>query len=151
MSYLFCNPDRVNSKLDRDYATQAGGHLCKDCGLWNGSVSNSTSEKHDAFALSENNRERCRAQQLKGFVQPRAEFWRYGLAILNFRSALDWGRANRPDLPIRAVSRVKSSRGSGYLFRRLACRYRGDRFELLREHQKGRIQVDEAPGVCAQA
>jgi hypothetical protein len=26
-----------------------------------------------------------------------------------------------------------------------------DRFELLREHQQGRLQVDEAPGVCARA
>jgi hypothetical protein len=26
-----------------------------------------------------------------------------------------------------------------------------NRFELLREHQQGRLQVDEAPGVCARA
>jgi hypothetical protein len=29
----------------------------------------------------------------------------HGPAILKFRSALDWGRANRPDLLVRAVSR----------------------------------------------
>jgi hypothetical protein len=29
----------------------------------------------------------------------------HGPAILKFRSAVDWGRANRPDLPVRAVSR----------------------------------------------
>jgi hypothetical protein len=27
MSYLFCDLDRVNSKLDRDYAAQADDHL----------------------------------------------------------------------------------------------------------------------------
>ena len=32
--------------------------------------------------------------------------------FLNLRSALNWGRANLPDLPVGAVSRVKSSRGS---------------------------------------
>jgi hypothetical protein len=34
------------------------------------------------------------------------------------------GRVKRPDLPVRAMSRVKSSRGSAGLFRRSACRYR---------------------------
>ena len=45
---------------------------------------------------------------------------------------------------------VKSARGSGYLFDGLIVDI-GDRFELLREHRQVRIQVDEAPGLCARA
>jgi len=70
----------------------------------------------------------------------------HGPAILKFRSALDWGRANRPDLLVRAVSRSLSRLCS--VFRRLACRYRG---LVLREHQQGRVQIDGATGVCARA
>jgi hypothetical protein len=44
----------------------------------------------------------------------------------------------------------KSSRGSGDLFRQLACRYRG-LVRTVAEHQQGRIQVDETPGVSARS
>ena len=38
----------------------------------------------------------------------------HGPAILKFRSALDWGRANRPDLLVRAVSRSLSRLWSAF-------------------------------------
>jgi hypothetical protein len=43
---------------------------------------------------------------------------------------------------------AKHFRGSGALFRPLACRYRG---QVLREPQQGRILVDGAPDICARA
>jgi hypothetical protein len=66
------------------------------------------------FVLSENNRELGRAERLKRFVQPLADFQRHGLAIMNFRSALIGGA--RVGLAVRAASRAKSSPGSGDLF-----------------------------------
>jgi hypothetical protein len=68
----------------------------------------------------------------------------------HFRSARIGGRANRPDLPVRAASRVKSSRGSETFSRNLLVDIAGW-FELLRERRQDRIQVDEALGLCARA
>jgi hypothetical protein len=62
---------------------------------------------------------------------------------------LEW-RADPPDVPVRAASRVKSSLGSGDLFEGLLIDI-ADWFELLREHPQDRIQVDEAPRLCALA
>jgi hypothetical protein len=62
----------------------------------------------------------------------RARILRYGLAIPNFRSALDWGRADLPDLPVRAESQVKLHTRLWRSFRRLPADI-ADGFELLRE------------------
>jgi hypothetical protein len=57
-------------------------------------------------------------------------------------------RANRPDLPVKAVSQVKSLAALDSFFDGLLVDF-ADWFELLRDHRQGRIQVDEAPGPCA--
>jgi hypothetical protein len=59
-----------------------------------------------------------------------------GLAILHIRSALDWGRANRPDLPVRVESRVKSSPASAGSFSTGLHVGIADWFGLSREHQQ---------------
>ena len=103
-------------------------------------------EKHETFALSENDREPGRTQQWKRFVQPLANSTlRPSHPELPLSVGL--GGANRPDLPVRAVSRVKSTRGSGDLFDGLPVDIAG-RFEPLRE--TSRI-VSRSPGCPAYA
>jgi hypothetical protein len=89
-----------------------------------------------AFASFENNHERGRAQQLKKFgstagrvLSPRSSLPAHPLSV-------GLGRANRPDLPVRVESRVKSSRGSAGSFSTGLRVGIADWFELLREHQQ---------------
>jgi len=82
-----------------------------------------------------NNPERGRSQQLKKFGSTAGRVLR-GLAILHIRSALDWGRANRPDLPVRVESRVKSSPASAGSFSTGLHVGIADWFGLSREHQQ---------------
>jgi hypothetical protein len=69
--------------------------------------------------------------------------------ILNFRSA--WtGGAPIGSICRSELCREQSPLGALDLFDGLLVGI-ADRFELLREHRQGRIQVDWAPGVCAPA
>jgi hypothetical protein len=107
----------------------------------------SISEKHDAFALPQNNREPGRTQQFKNGSYNRSRILTLRPSRPGLPLSVGLGRANRPDLPIRAVSRVESTRGSGDLFDGLPVDIAGW-FEPARG--TGRI-VSRSPGCPAHA
>jgi hypothetical protein len=146
MSHLFSDLDRGNSKLDRDYAAQADDHLWSDCRLWNGSASNSISESTTLLPALKTIANEVERSGGKRSVQLLAQCWHHSLGIPELTLSVELGRANRPDLPVRVESRVKSSPGSAGPFSTGLRVGIADWFELLRERKQGRIQVDEALG-----